>query len=220
MCGEEHGGSGRGRTGPRPTAGLHPRQPGDDEPEGGVGSAARAPRTLLLPVPVRPQHQVQRRPAARAVVRVLPALDDPHHVRRRHGRHRLRLWVRRRRTRPAGRGRLVPPRRRVLRYCSSDLVVLPLAGTRGRRAGPATELAHFRSYLEPERQRRLQDVPVPRADADPWSVQQGDRADVDQRAQRPLQRLLVGPARDHGRAPQAALPDHPSSGDRRRRRGR
>jgi hypothetical protein len=93
MCGEEHGGSGRGRTGPRPTAGLHPRQPGDDEPEGGVGSAARAPRALLLPAPVRPQHQVQRRPAARAVVRVLPALDDPHHVRRRHGRHRLRLWV-------------------------------------------------------------------------------------------------------------------------------
>jgi PadR family transcriptional regulator PadR len=26
MCGEEHGGSGRDRTGPRPTAGLHPRQ--------------------------------------------------------------------------------------------------------------------------------------------------------------------------------------------------
>jgi hypothetical protein len=26
MCGEEHGGSGRDRTGPRPTAGPHPRQ--------------------------------------------------------------------------------------------------------------------------------------------------------------------------------------------------
>ena len=94
-------------------------------------------------------------------------------------------------------------------------------GAPGRRNGvlvvPAHRGAH-RLWVIPGHRGAPEVEPVPRADADPWSVQQGDRADVDQRAQRPLQRLLVGPALGvTAERPKQLCPTTPVAGGRRRR---